>query len=304
MELRHLRYFLAVAEEKHITRAAERLGMQQPPLSQQIKALEAEIGIQLFRRVPRGVELTSGGAAFLQEVRGILSGVEHAVIKASRAAHGLEGTLLVGFSTSAIAHRLVPDLIRAYRQAYPGVALDLSGGNAAELTEAVAKGAIHAAIFRKPVVQPADVIFHSLLEEEMLAVLPLEHPLLEPKRRSKAQVISLRALADEEFILVRQPGAAGMYADLVAACHKVGFTPKIAVEVSDMLTNITLVGAAIGVSVVPASMRGFHGSRVAYCKLEDADTLVAPISLAYRQTEADPVALHFVALALGRHPPA
>src|ERR1043166_4429954 len=166
MELRHLRYFLAVAEEKHITRAAERLGMQQPPLSQQIKALEAEIGIQLFRRVPRGVGLTSGGAAFLQEVRGILSGVEHAVIKASRAAHGLEGTLLVGFSTSAIAHRLVPDLIRAYRQAYPGVALDLSGGNAAELTEAVAKGAIHAAIFRKPVVQPADVIFHSLLEED------------------------------------------------------------------------------------------------------------------------------------------
>src|SRR5437588_4480702 len=123
MELRHLRYFVAVAEEGHVTRAAERLGIQQPPLSQQIHALEAELEVQLFRRKPRGVELTQAGEALLAEARTVLQQVEHAVTATRRAARGEAGRIGLGFTSSASFHPSVPQIIRDYREAHPLVAL-------------------------------------------------------------------------------------------------------------------------------------------------------------------------------------
>src|SRR5215467_15026772 len=114
MELRHLRYFIAVAEEKHITRAAERLGMQQPPLSQQIRALERELDVQLLRRKPRGVELTDAGSAFLADARAILSRIDHAFATTKRTARGEQGRISVGFTSSTPFHPFVPRIIRAY----------------------------------------------------------------------------------------------------------------------------------------------------------------------------------------------
>ena len=125
MELRHLRYFIAVAEEKHITRAAERLGMQQPPLSQQIRALEREFEVQLFRRKPRGVELTDAGAALLAEARAILAHIDHAFVTTRRTARGEQGRISVGFTSSAPFHPFVPRIIRTYRETFPLVTLTL-----------------------------------------------------------------------------------------------------------------------------------------------------------------------------------
>jgi DNA-binding transcriptional LysR family regulator len=292
MELRHLRYFVVVAEEGHFTRAAERLGMQQPPLSQQIRALEQELGFELFRRHPKGADLTAGGAAFLKEARAILDNVEQAATRAARVAHGSEGTISVGFTSSAAAHPLIPRLVRAYRDAWPGVSLDFKEGNAAELTEAIAAGKLDLGFLRQPVSRPPGIAFQHLVEEEMLLVLPAGHRALGRIRRGETPVVSLKALRDERFILVRRHGAPGMYSDLIDACKRAGFTPDIAIEVERMLTNISLVAAGAGVSAVPASMRGFHAESVVYCRMRESG-LSAPVTMISKEDDPSPAVRHF-----------
>lgn len=298
MELRHLRYFLVVAEEQHFTRAAERLEMQQPPLSHQIRMLEKELGFDLFRRHPKGAELTAGGTAFLKEAKAILRSVELASAKAARAAQGFEGTIVIGFTSSAAAHPLIPGIIRAYRDAYPGVHLDLREGNAAELTEEIEQGKVNLGFLRAPVSQPRGIGFLQLLDEEMLLILPMGHALLDKQQKGDMPTVSLRALADEQFILVRRHGAPGMYSRLIEACENAGFTPHIASEVERMLTNISLVAAGGGISVVPASMKDFHRDSVVYCRIRDAKpALVAPITLVSRTASISPAEKNFLDLA-------
>ena len=298
MELRHLRYFLVVAEEQHFTRAAERLEMQQPPLSHQIRMLEKELGFDLFRRHPKGAELTAGGVAFLEEAKSILRSVELASAKAARAAQGYEGTMIIGFTSSAAAHPLIPGIIRAYRDTYPGVHLDLRERNAAELTEDIEEGKVNLGFLRSPVSQPRGIGFHQLLDEEMLLILPAGHALLEKQQKSELPAVSIKALADEQFILVRRHGAPGMYSKLIEACENAGFTPRIASEVERMLTNISLVAAGGGISVVPASMKNFHRDSVVYCRIRDArPALVAPITLVNRIASISPAEKNFLELA-------
>lgn len=293
MELRHLRYFVMVAEEKHFTRAAARLNMQQPPLSQQIRALEQELGFELFIRHPKGVDLTAGGEVFLREAHDILQRVEQGALKAARTAKGIEGNLSIGFTSSAASHPLIPRIIRSYRDQYPGVDIALHEGNAQELTDNVAQAQMDVGILRAPVGRPQGVAYHRLLNEELMLTLPVGHPLL----RSGAAV-SLKDLADEPLILVRRPGAPGMYANLLQACRNIGFEPRVAFEVERMLTNVSLVAAGAGISVVPASMRGFHEHSVVYRSIRDArPRLMAPITLLCRQLNQSPQVANFVALA-------
>jgi len=175
MELRHLRYFVAVAEEGHVTRAAARLGIQQPPLSQQIRALETELEVQLFRRKPRGVELTQAGEALLAEARIVLDRAEHAVLAVRRAARGEAGRLGLGFTSSASFHPLVPRIIRDFRETSPLVAMSLEEAGTAELVEGLRAERIDAAFVRSPIGPAADLTVHSLLEEEMVAALTTGH---------------------------------------------------------------------------------------------------------------------------------
>jgi len=299
MELRHLRYFLVVAEEGHFTRAAERLGMQQPPLSQQIRALEEELGFSLFRRHPKGAELTAAGAAYLAEARAILDNVNQAGVRARRVANGSAGAIAVGFTSSAAAHSLIPKIVRAYRAAWPDVSIEFKEGNAAELTDAVAEGKLHLGFVRRPVGDPSGIVYRRLVEEEMLLVLPAGHPLLQGQGRGKTAgslpLISLAELRNEQFILVRRRGATGMYANLIEACERAGFTPQVAAEVDRMLTNIGLVAAGVGISAVPASMQGFHADSVAYCRIRDGGPgLSAPLTLVTREQALVPAARNFV----------
>jgi DNA-binding transcriptional LysR family regulator len=299
MELRHLRYFVMVAEERHFTRAAARLNMQQPPLSQQIRALEEELGFDLFKRHPKGVDLTAGGQVFLQEAQDILARVQEGSLKASRAAHGIEGQLSVGFTSSAAAHPLIPELIRGYRERFPGVAVSLKEGSAQQLTDAAIEGSVDVGILRAPVGRHQSLEFHRLLNEEMLFTLPVGHRLLAGQEAlGEPPSISLNDLAQEPFILVRRPGAPGMYANLIKACHNAGFNPKIAFEVERMLTNVSLVAAGEGVSIVPASMRDVHKESVVYCRIRDArPRLHAPITLVCRSFNQLPPLQNFIALS-------
>src|SRR5258706_10986030 len=272
MELRHLRYFVAVAEEKSVTRAAARLGIQQPPLSQQVRALEHELGFELFTRVPKGVELTAAGEVFLESSREVLARVDMAAKLAGRAAKGVVGMLSVGLTSSAALHALAPTLLRAFRETYPGVHLTMKEGNAASLTDMVLAGKVDAALIRAPVSHPAGLVFRPLVREEMLEVLPRTPRLAQGGETA----IPLKSLAKEPMILVRRPGAPGLYADFLQACHRAGFAPPIAAEVDSMITNVTLVSAGMGVSVVPASMRDIHRASVAYRRLTKSARLLPP----------------------------
>lgn len=299
MELRHLRYFLTVAEEGQFTRAASRLAMQQPPLSQQIRMLEEEIGFELFERLPRGVLLTPAGKAFAQDVQLLLETLQQALTKASRIARGELGFLSIGLTSSAGFHPLTTEVIRTFRQAYPDVAVDLAELNAAELIEQLASGKIHVAFLRKPVDMPQALSFELLFDEPMVVVLPTGHPLLKGGQKKRPE-ISLKALADEDFILVRRPGAPGMYADLLDACRQAGFTPRIAREVPRMVSAINLVAAGLGLTFVPASMQRYDQAGAVYCTLKTPSTLSAPLHLAHAADLHNSAAARFIELVVGR----
>src|ERR1700744_1275784 len=198
MELRHLRYFVAVAEEGHVTRAAERLGIQQPPLSQQIHALERELDVQLFRRKPRGVELTPAGRALFDEARAILARTDEAVAATKRAAQREAGRSGIGFPSSASFPPFVPRAIRAFREAHPLVALALEESGTTELVAALRAQAIDAAFVRSPVRESDDLLVRPLPEEKMVAALPSGHAL-----SGAGDDLPLAALAGETFILYR-----------------------------------------------------------------------------------------------------
>jgi DNA-binding transcriptional LysR family regulator len=297
MELRRLRYFVAIAETGHLTRAAARLGLQQPPLTQQLRRLESEVGAPLFVRTPRGMTLTPAGIALLPEARAALAAAARGAEAAVRAARGLAGRLELGFATSAATHPLVPALIRRFAEEHPAVSLGVREANAAELTASLARGDIAVALLRVPVAMPKEFVAIELLHEPALAVLPAGHRLLGGwKPGEPGPPLRLRQLAGERFILVRRGSAPGLYANLLAACARAGFAPDATLEVDHMLTNVNLVAAGIGVSVVPASMRGFQAGQVAYCAILDKPPLEAPLTL-LRRSDASPTALRFEAMA-------
>src|SRR5215510_1037968 len=229
MELRHLRYFIAVAEEGHITRAAERLGMQQPPLSQQIRSLERELDVQLFRRKPRGVELTDAGVAFLERARAILEDVDRAFATTRRTARGEQGRVVVGFTSSAPFHPFIPRVLRAFREMSPLVSLSLEESGSSELVQGLHDEVVDAAFIRSPVGGFVDLTVEPLLEEEMLLALPAAHPLA-GRGGVNQSPLSLAALTGENFILYKRPGAPGLYDTIISACRRAGFSPKVSQE--------------------------------------------------------------------------
>ena len=295
MELRHLRYFVAVAEMGHMTRAAAALGIQQPPLSQQIKALERELGLQLLHRHPKGVTLSDGGRLLLAEARRLLADVEAMTSRMGRIARGVEGVLAVGFTSSAAAHAFTPKALRACRHRFPGIELELSEANAAELTEAVAAGRLHCGFLRVPVSQPAGVVLEPLLQEPAIVAIPVDHALARPRKADAP--IALRDLHGERLILVRRPGAPGLYANLLALCAAHGVEPSVVAEVDRMMTNLNLVASGVGLSVVPASMRGVHADAIVYRPLPRDAALDAPLTLAFRADRCVGPTATLVALA-------
>jgi DNA-binding transcriptional LysR family regulator len=249
-----LRYFVAVAEEKHMTRAAERLGIQQPPLSMQIRGLESELDVQLFRRQPRGMELTEAGTAFLVRARAILDDVDRAVATTRRTARGEEGRVVVGFTSSAPFHPFVPRVLRAFRDAAPLVSLVLEESGSSELVHGLLNEDIDAAFIRSPVTDVVGLTVQRILEEKMLVALPSGHQFARRSTFSRAMLLPLQELAKETFVLYKRPGGPGLYDTIIAACKSAGFSPRVGQEAPRIISTLNLVAAGIGVSIVPASL--------------------------------------------------
>lgn len=292
MDLRHLRYFVAVAEEGHVTRAAERLGIQQPPLSQQIKALETELEVQLFRRKPRGVELTEAGESLLSDARRILGEVEGALAKAQRTARGEQGRIAVGFTASAPFHPFVTRVIRDFRAAHPLVSLTLEESGTAELVESLRSERLDVAFVRSAVSGAEGIAFYNLFDEPMFAALPASHPLAARRRRP----LALADLAGEAFVLYRRASGPGLHDAIVGACQAAGFTPRTEQEAPRITATLNLVAAGLGVTLVPQSLAGLQPEAIVYRPLTGRPRLVAPLRLACRAVDHAAAARRFVAL--------
>lgn len=277
IDLRLLRYFVVVAEEGHLTKAAQRIGIQQPPLSQQIRALENELGVTLFRRMPRGMELTESGRALLTDARLILEQVNTTIEGVRRISLGESGRLAVGFTESAALHPFIPAVIRAFRQKSPGVIMAVEESNTNELVEDLRHNRLDVAFIRSPIGSAAGLKMETMLVEEMILALPITHKLAQ-RRKS----LPLTALAEDDFILNRRPSGPGLYDSVIAACRAAGFSPRVVQEARKNLSTLSLVAAGLGVSIVPASMRHVQLKEVVYLKLEQAPDLRAPLHLAYR----------------------
>jgi DNA-binding transcriptional LysR family regulator len=290
MELRLLRYFMAVAEEGHVTRAAEKLGMQQPPLSQQIKILERELGVQLFRRKPRGVELTDAGRAFLAETRDIFDRLGHATETARRASRGEQGQLSIGISSTAHFIPLVPRLIREFRESFPQVSIDLQEGGSSELIDLARRGLMDIVFIRKLFAPEPGLTATHLLDEPMVVALPSAHPLV------RCKAIPLKALADETFITYRRPEGPGLSELIEQACHAARFNPRSGQEAPRPASALNLVAAGDGICIVPASLQRMHLDGVSYRPLSGRPQLKAPLNLLSRRNESSPVLRNFLKL--------
>ncbi|MDH4556783.1 LysR family transcriptional regulator [Pseudomonas sp. BN417] len=290
MELRHLRYFIAVAEELHFGRAAEQLGISQPPLSQQIQALEEEVGARLLERTNRRVELTEAGRLFLDESRQVLAQVDKAVQLARRAQRGELGELKVGFTSSAPFTSTVPRSIHAFRQAYPDVHLELHEMSSAETVKALLEDRLQVGVIR-PLALPDNLLAVELFREPLVAVLRADHPLAE----GSAEGLEIAAMAEEPFVFFPRTFGTGLYDQLIALTREAGFSPRIAQEASEAMTIIGLVSAGLGVSVLPASFRRTRVDGVVYRTLLDTGATTA-VWLVRRRGERSPLALSFVEL--------
>lgn len=290
MELRHLRYFIAVAEELHFGRAAERLGISQPPLSQQIQALEEEIGARLFERTNRRVELTDAGRLFLDESRQVLAQVDKAVLLARRAHLGELGELKIGFTSSAPFTSTIPSSIHAFRKAYPDVHLDLQEMSSRQVLKALLEESLQVGVIR-PLALPDAVHWVELFRESLVAVLRADHPLA----AGSEDGLAIAALAEEPFVFFPRSYGTGLYDQVIALTRQAGFSPRIAQEASEAMTIIGLVSAGLGVSILPASFRRTRVDGVVYRTLSDPEATTA-VWLVRRQNEGSPLALSFIDL--------
>jgi len=261
MELRHLRYFVAIVSERHFTRAAKKLGIAQPPLSQQIRQLEHEIGTALFTRAPRGVTLTPAGEAFLPHAEAALREVDRARLAARRVSHGDLGTLRVGFTSAASLNPLVPAAIRAFRDAYPDVELRLAVQATTALLTQLSQDLLDVAFVRPTTGERESLRVVPLPDERLWIALPAGHSLAGRKR------LRLAELRHESFILYPRANGSVLYDAIIAACQNAGFSPRVTQEAPQMASIVSLVAAGVGVTLVPESVCQLRPNGVRYLRI-------------------------------------
>ena len=294
MELRHLRYFIAVAEELHFGRAALSLGISQPPLSQQIQALEEELGARLFERTNRRVELSEAGRLFLDEARQVLAQVDKAADVARRAQLGELGELKIGFTASAPFTSSIPQAIFAFRQTYPAVHLALNEMTSQDVVACLEDRSILVGIMR-PLPLPDSLTAVELLRDPLIAIMRADHPLAD----SREEGLWLSALANEPFVFFPRTYGSGLHAQLLSLARAAGFSPLITQEAGEVMTIIGLVAAGLGVTVLPASYQRMRIEGVVYRTLLDPGAS-SSIWLAQRKDERSPMARAFVELVTQR----
>jgi DNA-binding transcriptional LysR family regulator len=277
MELRHLRYFVAVAAEGHVTRAARKLGIAQPPLTQQIHQLEEQVGASLFIRGPRGVSLSAAGQAFLPHAEAALREATRAAVAAQRVSRGEAGTLRIGFTSAASLNPLVPATINDFRTAYPGVELRLTVQATTPLLAQLSSDILDAAFIRPTSAERESLRVVDLPDERLWIALPATHPLASRNR------IRLAELRSDPFVFYPRANGSVLYDTIIATCQGAGFSPTIVQEAPQMASIVGLVAAGIGVALVPESVCQLRPEGVRYARIL-GQTPVATLCLACQPT--------------------
>jgi len=285
MELRHLRYFVTLADELHFGRAAERLHIAQPPLSQQIRQLETELGFELFHRTKRKVQLTEAGQVFLSQVQQILQQLQQAIQIGQQTSRGEVGKLVVGFVSSA-AYSIFPAILRDYRNRVPGVSLELHELTTDQQLDWLREGRMDVGFIRPPV-EDNRFIWETIFQESLIVALPETHQL------TNQSSVSLASLVNEVFILFPRKLAPGLYDLIISLCQQAGFSPNVAQEAIQMQTIVSLVAADIGVAIVPASLQNLQRTGVVYRNIAQPTPKVA-IAMIWRNNETFPTVQKFV----------
>ena len=291
MELRHLRYFLAVAEELSFTRAAERVGIAQPPFSQQIRALEQEMGVRLVDRTPRRVVLTEAGTVFAERVRFILSRIGEAVVVTQQIGRGLSGHICVGFTESGCFHPAVTRTLLEFRQAYPALHVTLQENKSTNLVAMIREGTVDAAFIRPPFEADEVVAYTPLLHEKMVVAVPRGH------RLATRKTTTLAGLSEEVFVFYHRNVRPGLTDAVIAACERSGFRPRLSQEAPQLTSTLNLVAAGLGISIVPESLKHLRTNDIVYLRLT-GDALQAALGLASRADGRSAAVGNFIAVAL------
>ncbi|GAB3625589.1 HTH-type transcriptional regulator BenM [Pandoraea terrae] len=291
MELRHLRYFVTVAEEMHFSRAAARLNIGQPPLSMQIRALEQELGVALFERAHRRVFLTPAGRTFLVRAQHILAEAASAKLEAQQIAGYEGGELRVAFTTSSPMTVLMKNVLNAYRQRYPGVTLTLSESPSENQVHALAERTLDIGLVRRADDAPPipGLRFSMLVDEPLVLVMHRAHPL------ASQATVSLEALASEAFIM--HPPGIGTAIDgkIRQMCERAGYMPRVVQEARESTTIIALAASGLGIAVLPAAVRCIQIEGACFVGLREPDAR-SPLLLAQRENDPSALVRGFVAL--------
>lgn len=288
MDLRHLRYFIAVAEELNFTRAADRLHIAQPPLSQQIRQLEEELGVTLLHRTKRHVELSEAGQVFLDHARQILRLTEVAAVQARRAQRGEIGRLSVGFFEH-MSYTLLPPIFRAYRERFPDVDMDVRWFPVIGQADALRRGDVDIS-FMRPGTDSEDITTEVLVTEPFVIAVPASHPF------ATEDSLSLRDCVAERFVMYTPHLAPDFHDMILRMCATAGFTPRVALEVGQVYTCLGLVSSGIGLAFVPSSVQRIHLDHVVYKPLRSR-SLPVEVMLGWRRTNTSPLIGAFVETA-------
>ena len=278
MDLRQIRNFLVVAEERNFTRAAARLNLSQSPLSQQIRRLEHELKVQLFERTTRNVELTPAGQIFRERMRVMLTLTDEAVDATRKSARGELGRLVIGFSDCA-AHELHPAVVRDFHEQAPEVVMDTRYETyTTALVDGLREGRLDIAVLRPPVHADDGLTVEVLRHEPLVALVPISHP------AAAHATVELSSLRDDWFISFPPNPMSTLYNAMLTSCQDAGFTPRIRDFISDTASLVTLVAADLGVALVPASLRHLSADRAAYRPLTSTANQTSVV-IAYRDND-------------------
>ncbi|MFC7395503.1 LysR family transcriptional regulator [Scopulibacillus cellulosilyticus] len=287
MELRHLRYFIAVAEELHFGKAAERLKIAQPPLSHQIKQLETELGVPLLYRTKRKVELTEAGKVFLKRCYQILSDVNKACEEAQSIYRGEIGQLTIGFGGAV--YDLLPPILDIYQNKYPNLKIIFQQLTTSDQVKALTEGKIDVGLLVSPIDSP-HLKFEVIREEPFIAALPKTHRLAKLK-----QPIDVSELANEPFIMTPRSVGPSYYDAIISLCFQAGFSPKTSQEVQELQTILALVASGMGAALLPSSFQFLKNDDVVYLPLKKSKA-TCKIAAAWHKDNKSPIVHSFLNL--------
>ncbi|MGE7368431.1 LysR family transcriptional regulator [Neorhizobium sp. NPDC001467] len=295
-ELRHLRYFIALVEEKNFERAALRLGIAQPGLSQQIRNLETLVGLPLLDRAKRSVHLTLSGQVLFDEARKIVAQTDATLLQLRRVGRGQTGRISIGYVASVAYSGVLTESLSSFRADFPDIEMHLVETEMRMQLTRIAQGELDFGYIRPPVAVPAGVTTMTVLREPLVIALAQDHPL------ASVEEVDLSALSTETFITPRQPADVGFHCNTLAACQAAGFEPTITPTGRDFTTIASMVAVGLGAAIGPQSLSCLQLPGVRYLRLV-RNPVTSDLAIAYRKTESSPAVRAFVAHQRAKYAP-